>query len=123
MGLLETLSGLEEEGWKALSEGRAAEFYEREMVEEAVMVLPMPVVLDKAGAVAAMSQAPPWASFSIEEPRLLRLGPDSASLVYRATAQREGSPRYRALMTSTYVRRSGAWKLALHQQTSLPDGP
>jgi hypothetical protein len=121
MGLRETLSGLEEEGWKALSEGRAAEFYEREMVEEAVMLLPMPVVLDKAEAVAAMSQAPPWASFSIEEPRLLRLGPDSASLVYRATAQREGSPRYRALFTSTYVRRSGAWKLALHQQTPLPE--
>ncbi|MDQ6748713.1 MAG: hypothetical protein M3010_11500 [Candidatus Dormibacteraeota bacterium] len=64
MGLLETLSGLEEEGWKALAEGRAAEFY----------------------------------------------------------AQGEGSPRYQALMTSTYVRRSGTWKLALHQQTPIPDG-
>jgi hypothetical protein len=123
MALLESLRGLEEEGWKALSEGLAAEFYEREMVEEAVMVLPMPVVLDKAEAVAAMSQAQPWASFRIQEPQLIRLGPDSAALVYRATAEREGSPPYRALMTSTYVRRSGAWKLALHQQTPLPEGP
>src|SRR5689334_6299506 len=99
MGLLEALSSREEEGWKALSEGRAAEFYGREMVEEAVMVLPMPSVLDKAEAVAAMSQSPPWASYRLEEPRLVRLGPDSAALIYRATAQREGSRPYRALMT------------------------
>jgi hypothetical protein len=79
-------------------------------------------MLDKVEAVVAMSQAPPWATFLIEEPRMLRLGPDCASLVYRATAQREGSPRHQALMTSTYVRRSGTWKLALHQQTPLPDG-
>jgi hypothetical protein len=119
MALLENLQELEEEGWRALSEDRGAEFYEREMVDEALMVLPMPVVLDKAAAVAAMAQSPPWAGFRIEEPRLVRLGPDCATLIYRATAQREGSPPYRALMTSTYVRRGGAWKLALHQQTPL----
>ena len=33
--------------------------------------------------------------------------------------EREGSDPYAALISSTYVLREGAWKLALHQQAPV----
>ena len=55
---------------------------------------------------------------AFDAPRSLALSADVAALQYRASARREGddSP-YHALVTSVYVRRDGAWRLALHQQT------
>jgi hypothetical protein len=38
-------------------------------------------------------------------------------LVYSVVAQREGLEPYSAVVSSTYVRRDGEWKLAFHQQT------
>ena len=40
-----------------------------------------------------------------------------AILTYRARAVRGDTERYQALVSSVYVRRDGAWKLAFHQQT------
>lgn len=41
-----------------------------------------------------------------------------AILTYRVRAVRDGE-RYRALVSSGYVRRVGGWKLAFHHQTPL----
>jgi hypothetical protein len=51
--------------------------------------------------------------------KVLRLADGAASVVYRVEAQRADQPAYRALMSSTYIRVDGAWKLALHTQTPL----
>lgn len=107
---------LEREGWEALSGGDAKGFYERILARGAVMVVPG-MVLDRADAIEAMGEAPPWTAFSLEEVRVLEPREDLAIVVYTATAHRHGSGPYTALMTSTYVRHDGTWKLSLHQQT------
>jgi hypothetical protein len=50
---------------------------------------------------------------------VVALTPDSAVLTYRWSSRR-GDETYDALMSSVYVKQpSGAWKLALHQQTPV----
>ena len=56
----------------------------------------------------------------IEVAGLLAPTADVAILTYRASATRGEGPRYRALVSSGYVRRLDGWKLAFHQQTPLP---
>lgn len=60
-----------------------------------------------------------WTSFQIEEPQVISLSKGVEVVVYRVTAQREGSAPYIALVNSTYVLSAGMWKLALHQQTPV----
>lgn len=38
-------------------------------------------------------------------------------LIYKVTAQRAGEEQYSAVISSTFVRQDGTWKLAFHQQT------
>lgn len=64
-------------------------------------------ILDSLGA-------KPWASFEIQNPALIELSPVVRSLIYRATARREGSPLYEALITSIYTSEGDSWKLILH---------
>jgi Domain of unknown function (DUF4440) len=59
----------------------------------------------------------PWASHTLEDPHVLPVTDDVAVVTYGVVAQREGAPTYSALISSTYVRRDDAWRLALHQQT------
>ena len=76
---------------------------------------------DPLDAAAQSEGGAGWTSHEIHDGALLlRLGPDVASITYRATAVRAGQDPYHALFTSVYVRREGAWKLALHQQTPVP---
>ncbi len=117
-----TLEGLERQGWDALCDGTAADFYGRLMTPDAVMVLANGAVLDRAEVVAALAEAPPWASYRLEDLRVVDTGPDSAALVYRGTARRDGQDPFAALMTSVYVRRGQEWRLALYTQTPAPPG-
>jgi len=112
------LTTLEERGWQALSEGTGAEFYDAFLTDDAIMVLPFGV-LDRAAAIDAMRDAPPWTGHALSDVQVVRLGEAAAMLVYRATAQREGQPEYRALMSTTYERLEDEWLVKLHQQTPL----
>jgi len=85
----------------------------------ALMVFPG-FVLDKAESIRAISGAPPWLSFELDDVRVIGATPEGATVVYHATAQRERGAPYRALMASVYVRREGRWRLVLHQQTPSP---
>ncbi|MCI3948540.1 MAG: hypothetical protein K0R11_474 [Acidimicrobiales bacterium] len=120
MDLEATLLALETEGWEALSSARGADHYGAVLTDDAVMVVPG-MVLSREEAVAGIRDAPPWSDFRIEEPRVVRLGADAASLTYRATASRSGQPPYVALMTTAFVRSGTSWKVALHQQTPVPE--
>ena len=109
---------LEHKGWQALSGENGAEFYDAFLADEAMMVLPFGI-LDRDACVEAIAAAPPWLSFDLSDMRVVVLSDDSAMVVYKARAQREGLPEYRAVMNTTYVRRDGEWLIAFHQQTPL----
>jgi hypothetical protein len=120
--LLTDLAKLEREGWQALSAGRGGAFYDVVLTDDAVMVLPF-AVLDRTASLEAMDEAAPWSRFDITDEQLVNLSEDSKMLIYRATAQRERGPEYRALMSTTYVHTGGRWRVRVHQQTPLPREP
>jgi hypothetical protein len=76
--------------------------------------------LDKEATMAAIEGATPWEAVEFEDVTTVDLGPDTVALVYGADARDAGGNRYRAAVSSVYVRRDGAWELALHQQSEAP---
>lgn len=116
---MQELIELEEQGWQALSsEGDAAEqFYRSLLVDDAVMLLPGGMRVEGKAEIVNSFGAQPWESFQIEAPRVSALSEKAAVVTYEVTAQREGNDPYVALISSTYARRKGKWKLVLHQQT------
>ena len=92
--LTEELLALEREGWNALCQQRGAEHFGDLMTHDALMVLANGQVMDRDEVVAALAEAPPWASFELEEARVVAVGEAGAALVYRAKAFRDAdSPR------------------------------
>lgn len=123
MGIdISELLRLEHAGWTALSDGTGGEFYGTVMTDDAVMVLADGSVLDRHAVVASLDDAPAWSAYEITDERLIEMGPDAAAFVYRGRAFRaSGGPPSDALMSSVYVREGGRWRLALYQQTPVPD--
>jgi len=120
--MLDELLDLENQGWTSLCDSTGADFYGRLMTPDGVMVLAHGQVLDRDAVLASLDDAPPWRTYEITEERLIRLGDDQAILVYTGRATRDGDePPFVALMSSVYVRREGAWRLALYQQTPMPE--
>ena len=115
-GLERELVELEREGWEALAAGRGGEYYREHLADDALMAFSFGV-MSRDAAIEAMESAPPWATFEIADPRVVVLTDESGVVVYRARAQRAGQEPYSAVISSTFVRRDGAWKLAFHQQT------
>lgn len=115
------LVALEEEGWRALASPDPVGWWAGRLDDGARMVFPG-FVATREQALQAMADALPWSWFRLDDVQVLPLGDDAAVVVYDAAAQREGQPEYRALMSSTWVRRAGEWRLALHQQTPVPAG-
>lgn len=120
--MTEQLLELEEQGWQALSSVEPVEFCDEWLADDAVMIVPG-MVIDRATFLEAVAHEQPWASHRIEDARVLQLTDDSAALVYRVQAQRDGQPAFAGLLTSVYVKRAGRWQLALHQQTPMPTTP
>jgi len=86
----ETLMGLEEAGWQALSSDQGAEFYRQHLTDDALVVVPGMVIDRTTFLQALQSDAQPWAAHRIEEARVVQFTPDCAAVVYRAVARREG---------------------------------
>jgi len=112
----EVLVDVERAGWTALASGRGAAYYREHLTENALMAFSFGV-LSRGQAIEAMESAPPWSSFEMKEPRVVELTGDSGVVVYSVVAQRDGQEPYSAVISSAFVRREGAWKLAFHQQT------
>ena len=99
-----------------------AAFYGKHLAPNSLMVFPPPVgVLDRAGTIEAIREAPRWRNVQFEDQRLsIELG-QPALLVYRVIADRgDARSRYEALCTSVYVECGSIWKLLVHQQASVP---
>ncbi len=114
---LDQLLALEHAGWTSLCEGTGAAFYGEVMTEDGLMVLVDGTTLDRDQVVQSLEAAPAWDGFEISGPRLVSVGDDAASLVYRAEAAR-GDDRFVAVMASTYRLLAGHPRLALYQQTT-----
>ena len=116
--LTESLLDLERRGWDSLCEGTGAAFYGALMTEDATMVLATGQVLTRDEVVTSLDGAPPWATYSLSDVRLVMAGA-GAALVYTASAHREGSEALVAAMSSLYVVTDDGWRLALHTQTPV----
>jgi hypothetical protein len=108
---------LEHAGWRALCTGTGAEHYGAVMTEDAIMVLASGDVLRRDDVVAALADAPPWDTYTIDEPVVMAISDDVMAVVYTGTGTR-GDTTFRGAMSSVYVRTPDAWQLALYQQTS-----
>jgi len=118
---MDELIELERAGWASLCDGTGDAFYGRMMTGDGVMVLANGTVMTRDDVVAALGQAPPWASYEMDDVRVVPLGPDAAALVYVGTGHRDGDePPFVGVMSSVYVRRDAGWRLALYQQTPKP---
>jgi hypothetical protein len=116
------LLDLERSGWIALCEGAGADFYGSTMTEDARMVLAHGKALDRQETIDSLVDAPLWADYELTDVHFIPIGEDAAALVYTATARRDGpEPPFKALMSSTYLRTDEGWRLALYQQTPIPD--
>lgn len=89
--------------------------YRRHLVDDAVVVVPG-AVLDREACAEAMDASPGWDEHAIDDARVLHPTADTAVLTYRWRSRR-GESTYAAVMSSVYVRRDGAWRLVLYQQT------
>jgi hypothetical protein len=120
VALADELRVVEERLWRAAGDRDA---YAADVAPTAVHVFPGWGAVGLPDVLVAVEQSQPWRSFSLDDVEAIQLGADAAALVYRTRAERVGAEPYRAAITSVYVRRDGAWRLALHQQTPLPAEP
>jgi hypothetical protein len=120
--VLDEVLELERAGWNSLCDGTGSSYYAGVMTPEAVMVLANGMVMDRDTVVASLSQSPPWRTYELADSRLIRPSADTAILVYIGTGYREGAePAFVGAMSSVYTRTDAGWKLALYQQTRVPD--
>ena len=77
--------------------------------------------MTRPDVVAALAGARPWASYAIDDLRVVRLADDVVALVYVGTARRDAADTpFVAAMSSVYARRGSEWRLVLYQQTPKP---
>ena len=117
MAIMDELLEHERAGWDSLCHGTGDEFYGNAMTDDALMVLANGMVMDRGMVVESLADAPTWADYEIDDPRVIALGDEAYALVYTGTGRRDGADDFVGVMTSVYVRRDGAWKLASYQQT------
>jgi hypothetical protein len=117
MTIRDELLALERAGWESLCDGTGDEFYGNTMTDDALMVLANGMVMDRATVVESLADAPAWAGYEIGDPHLITVCDEAYALVYTGTGRRAGDDDFVGIMTSIYVRRDGAWKLAFYQQT------
>lgn len=115
---LAELVEVERAGWEALRTGRAGAYYRQHLSADALMAFSFGV-LTRDQCIEAMESAPPWTSYDLQGPRVISLTRDCGIVIYSVTAQRAQEDVYRAMISSTFVRRDGVWQLAFHQQTPV----
>lgn len=106
---MQELIELEEQGWQALSSAGEAskKFYSCVLCDDAVMLFPGGILMNGKEKILVSLAAQPWKWFQIEEPQVISLSENAGVLIYKVTAQREGSAPYVALISSTYILSDG----------------
>ncbi|MGR2752613.1 nuclear transport factor 2 family protein [Agromyces arachidis] len=105
----------EHAGWRAIIAGHGGAHYARAMTRDGVMIVEG-AVLGRDDVMRAFAGTPPWESYEIHEPAVVRLGDHAGILAYRAVTRR-GDEVANLRMSTTYLYDDGAWHVAAHQQT------
>jgi hypothetical protein len=107
---------------RSLWSGGADEF--REAVDDDCLVAFTQVagVSSREEVASSVGGSQRWKNVEIEPKGVITPTVDVAILTYLASANRGVDETYRALVSSGYVKRSGAWKLMFHQHTPLEPG-
>ena len=105
----------EHAGWRAILAGRGGAHYARAMTRDGIMIVEG-AVLGRDDMMKSFAGTPPWDSYEIHEPAVVRLGDHAGILAYRAVARR-GDETANLRMSTTYLYDDGAWHVAAHQQT------
>lgn len=115
MDLENELLEIETELWSG-----GADSYRRHLDEKCLVAFTeMAGVSGREEVAGSVEGGPRWRDVEIDVAGLLQPTPDVAVLTYQASALRGDEERYRALVSSAYVRRDDGWKLMFHQQTPL----
>jgi Domain of unknown function (DUF4440) len=107
----------EHAGWRAILAGRGGEYYQRTMTKDALVVTPG-AVITRDQIAASFAATPPWDSYELRQPAVIRLSDRAGILVYLARAKR-GEETVELTMTTTYLFENGGWCVAAHQQTPI----
>jgi hypothetical protein len=78
-------------------------------------------VMTREQVAGTVKDGPRWRDVQMDFEGLVQPTDDIALLTYRVRARRGEEERYRALLSSGYVRRAGRWRMMFHQQTPLPE--
>ncbi len=115
MNLEEELLAIETVLWTG-----GAEEYRENLDDQCLLAFSGMAGVKGRDEVAATVEGPDrWRDVEIEVAGVLRPSTDVAILTYEASAVRGAEERYRALVSSGYVRRDRGWKLMFHQQTPV----
>ncbi|TFI57442.1 nuclear transport factor 2 family protein [Sphingomonas parva] len=99
-----------------------AEHFRTYLEERCLLAFPqaseMHGVFDREAVAATATPSNRWRDLTMSERQVLDLG-ETAILSYRAAVSRADGERYRALVSSAYVRRGEGWRLAFHQHSPL----
>lgn len=97
----------------------SAEYYERWLAQEVLMVFPEPAgVLLRDKVLAGIRAGARWASVEMSDICMRSVGTTAVMLSYRARARKAGSAaEYSARVGSVYFSEGNEWKLAFHQHT------
>ena len=117
MAIQDELLELERAGWDSLCQRTGDEFYGNLMTDDALMVLANGMVMDRRMVVKSLADAPAWADYEIDDPRLVTVGHGAYALVYTGTGRRDGGDDFVGIMTSIYLKQDDVWRLAFYQQT------
>lgn len=110
----DTLWAMEERFW---TEG--ADSARSMTAKGAVLVFPYPVGILRGNDIWRESQvAQRWRTVAFSEHCFTR-EKDVTILAYHVSAERDDTPIYEALCTSSYLKDNGTWRRMVHQQTPL----
>jgi hypothetical protein len=118
MSIKDDLLTIERGFWSA-----DAGFYEQNLDDVCVTAFAtMAGAFRKQDIAAMIKDTDRWRDLSMNVRGFLEPVPGFAILTYDAKATRKTGDPYAAVVSSGYVMRNGAWKMAFHQQTPVDAG-
>jgi hypothetical protein len=109
------LLALEKQFWTG-----GPDFYRKNLDDQCLVAFTeMAAVMSKEQVASTIKEGQRWKNLDIKEKGFLEIDNGVAVLTYQATAKKPNGEDYKALVSSGYARRDGAWKMVFHQQTPL----